>query len=183
MNLRLADESVLAALEEMLREAVNWSSEGTLVALDDLRANDTLVRYVDDWPRDDDAGVIAEEADRVVGAAWFRRFSQDRVGFGFIDEFTPEVSVAIAPGWRWVPPSAARAVEGVQAHVRTPMAASPRASRRSACTRLPAFQWDGPARRPLPAADPVRRDCISERVHLVDRRDRPLGRVLDASAL
>ena len=100
MNLRLAEESDLAALEEMLLEAVNWSSEGTLVTLDDLRANDTLVRYVDDWPRDDDAGVIAEEADRVVGAAWFRRFSQDRPGFGFIDEFTPEVSVAIAPGWR-----------------------------------------------------------------------------------
>jgi len=100
MNLRLADESDHAALEELLLEAVNWSAEGTLVTLDDLRANDTLVRYVDDWPRDDDAGVIAEEADRVVGAAWFRRFSQDRPGFGFIDELTPEVSVAIAPGWR-----------------------------------------------------------------------------------
>ena len=32
----------------------------------------------------------------------------------------------------------------VQADVRTPMAARLRASRRSACARLPASQWDGP---------------------------------------
>ena len=100
MDLRLADASDLAALEGLLLEAVNWRLDRNQLTLEDLRDNDTLVRYVEEWPRDDDAGVIAEEDDRVVGAAWFRRFTRDRPGFGFIDEFTPEVSVAIAPGCR-----------------------------------------------------------------------------------
>ena len=98
MHLRLADASDLAALERLLLEAVNWSPDRSQLTLQELRDSDTLVRYVEEWPRDDDAGVITEDDGRVVGAAWFRRFTRDRPGFGFLDEFTPEVSVAIAPG-------------------------------------------------------------------------------------
>ena len=47
-----------------------------------------------------DAGVIAEDEDASWEPAWFRRFAPDRPGFGFIDESIPEVSVAVAPGWR-----------------------------------------------------------------------------------
>lgn len=97
MHLRLADASDLAALERLLLEAVNWSPERSQLTLQELRDSDALVRYVEEWPRDDDAGVIATDDDRVVGAAWFRRFPRDRPGFGFIDESTPEVSVAVDP--------------------------------------------------------------------------------------
>ena len=100
MDLRLADASDVAALERLLLEAVNWSPDRSQLTLQELRDSDTLIRYLEEWPRDDDAGVIAEDDDRVVGAAWFRRFARDRPGFGFLDEFTPEVSVAIAPGCR-----------------------------------------------------------------------------------
>lgn len=100
MYLRLADAGDLATLEYMLLQAVNWSPDRNQLTLEQLRANDMLVRYVEEWPRDGDAGVIAEGDDGVVGAAWFRRFPRGRPGFGFIDESTPEVSVAVAPGWR-----------------------------------------------------------------------------------
>lgn len=100
MHLRLADASDLAALERLLLEAVNWSPDRSQLTLQELRDSDTLVRYVEEWPRDDDAGVIAEDDGRVVGAAWFRRFPRHRAGFGFLDELTPEVSVAVAPGFR-----------------------------------------------------------------------------------
>lgn len=100
MDLRLAQPSDVAALERLLLEAVNWSPDRSQLTLKELQDNDTLVRYVEEWPRDDDAGIIAEGDDGVVGAAWFRRFARDRPGFGFIDELTPEVSVAVAPGLR-----------------------------------------------------------------------------------
>ena len=87
-------------LEGLLLEAVNWCPDRPQLTLEELKGNDTLIRYVEEWPRDDDAGVIAEDDDRVVGAAWFRRFPRDRPGFGFIDESTPEVSVAVDPGCR-----------------------------------------------------------------------------------
>ena len=100
MHLRRADASDLPALERLLLEAVNWSPDRNQLTLQELQDNDTLVRYVEEWPRDDDVGVVAEDDDSVVGAAWFRRFTRDRPGFGFIDELTPEVSVAVAPGCR-----------------------------------------------------------------------------------
>lgn len=100
MDLRLADAGDLGAIEAMLLEAVNWSPDRHQLMLEHLRANDMLVRYVEEWPREGDAGVIAEDEEGVVGAAWFRRFALDRPGFGFIDESIPEVSVAVAPGWR-----------------------------------------------------------------------------------
>lgn len=100
MHLRPAARSDLATLEGLLLEAVNWCPDRPQLTLEDLNGNDMLVRYVEEWPRDDDVGVIAEDDYRVVGAAWFRRFARDRPGFGFIDELTPEVSVAVDPGCR-----------------------------------------------------------------------------------
>ena len=100
MYLRLAQAGDLATLEDMLLAAVNWSPDRTQLTLEQLRAHDMFVRYVEEWPRDGDAGVIAEGQDGVVGAAWFRRFARSRPGFGFIDESIPEVSMAVAPGWR-----------------------------------------------------------------------------------
>lgn len=82
MDLRLAQPSDVAALERLLLEAVNWSPDRSQLTLKELQDNDTLVRYVEEWPRDDDAGIIAEGDDGVVGAAWFRRFARDRPGFG-----------------------------------------------------------------------------------------------------
>ena len=100
MNIRLADGSDFPVLERMLLEAVNWAPDRPRLTIEELRQNDMLTRYLDEWPGVDDAGVVAEEDDRVIGAAWFRRFASDRPGFGFIDESIPEVSIAVTPNWR-----------------------------------------------------------------------------------
>jgi GNAT superfamily N-acetyltransferase len=44
--------------------------------------------------------VIALEGGFPIGAAWFRLFPADEPGFGFVDEQTPEVAVAVVPSRR-----------------------------------------------------------------------------------
>jgi GNAT superfamily N-acetyltransferase len=80
-------------LKDMLRHAFYWRSGGTVEGA-------SLWRYVAGWGRRGDAAVIALEGGFPVGAAWFRLFARDEPGFGFVDEQTPEVSIAVVPSRR-----------------------------------------------------------------------------------
>jgi GNAT superfamily N-acetyltransferase len=58
-----------------------------------------VARYVNHWGRPGDAGLIAWE-NGPVGAAWYRMFAANAPGFGFVDEQTPELTIAVVPGRR-----------------------------------------------------------------------------------
>lgn len=57
-------------------------------------------RYVDRWGRRGDTAVIGLEGATPVGAAWFRLYGGREPGFGFVDERTPELTVAVVPSRR-----------------------------------------------------------------------------------
>lgn len=81
----------------MLALAANWS--GDTRAIDDANSPG-IARYLDEWGRDGDLGLIAtDQTDRSerIGAAWWRHFSADGPGYGFISESIPEVSIAVSP--------------------------------------------------------------------------------------
>ncbi|MCP5101399.1 MAG: GNAT family N-acetyltransferase [Chloroflexi bacterium] len=46
------------------------------------------------------AVVVLAGSETAVGAIWSRRFEQTNRGYGFVDEQTPELSIAILPGYR-----------------------------------------------------------------------------------
>jgi ribosomal protein S18 acetylase RimI-like enzyme len=56
--------------------------------------------YVKGWGRPGDTAVIALVDGFPVGAAWYRRFPADRPGYGFVDERTPELAIAVVPSAR-----------------------------------------------------------------------------------
>ena len=76
----------------MLRHAYHWR-----IAEDPDRP---LFRYVQNWGRPGDAGVIAFAGPNPYGAAWYRLFPASAPGFGFVDEQTPELAIAVVPSRR-----------------------------------------------------------------------------------
>src|SRR5438876_9983183 len=58
-----------------------------------------VARYVNNFGRPGDAGLIAWE-NGPIGAAWYRLFTAREPGFGFVDEQTPEVTIAVVPSRR-----------------------------------------------------------------------------------
>jgi N-acetylglutamate synthase-like GNAT family acetyltransferase len=44
--------------------------------------------------------VLVLEGPHAYGAAWYRLFTEAEPGFGFVDEQTPEVTIAIVPSRR-----------------------------------------------------------------------------------
>ena len=79
-------------LRDMLRHAYHWR-----VAEDSERP---VYRYVQNWGRPGDAGVVALEGPFAYGAAWYRLFDEREPGFGFVDADTPELTIAVVPSRR-----------------------------------------------------------------------------------
>jgi ribosomal protein S18 acetylase RimI-like enzyme len=85
-------------LWEMLFEAAHAGEDG-MVGTDEVRGVPALARYVEGWGRLGDLGVVAVDADGAqVGAAWLRLFAGDDAAYGYVDDETPELAIAVAPG-------------------------------------------------------------------------------------
>ncbi len=84
-------------LRKMMYEAAAWNPDWPHEEVIEALSNPILARYVDGWRRPGDAGVIAEIGGEPVGAAWYRLFTSDRPGYGFVDERTPELGIAVVP--------------------------------------------------------------------------------------
>jgi ribosomal protein S18 acetylase RimI-like enzyme len=91
--IRRATAQDASFLHEMLAVAADWRRRAPRPTTEVL-AEPALARYVTDWPREGDVGFVAEEA-VTVGAAWWRTFDTLDPGYGFVDEFTPELSIGV----------------------------------------------------------------------------------------
>ena len=85
----------LRFLRDMLHHAYYWKER----APEDTGPGPVAL-YVKAWGRPGDAAVIALDAGFPVGAAWSRLFARERRGYGFVDERTPELAIAVVPNAR-----------------------------------------------------------------------------------
>jgi ribosomal protein S18 acetylase RimI-like enzyme len=80
-------------MRSMLAHAYHWR-------VNVLDTEIPLARYAENWGRPGDVALIATETGHRVGAAWFRLFRATAPGYGFIDEDTPELTIAVVPSRR-----------------------------------------------------------------------------------
>jgi ribosomal protein S18 acetylase RimI-like enzyme len=97
-----------SADQDLLWAALYWAihvPQGSEPPSREIVQRPELAHYVAGWgtrPGDYAVGVFDEgEGDgRFCGAAWLRRFTGDEPGYGYVAADTPELSIAVAPGYR-----------------------------------------------------------------------------------
>jgi GNAT superfamily N-acetyltransferase len=96
-DLRAAETAFLG---DMLYAALDWNPKRWLPPKWILLRLPQLRIFYRDWGRDGDTALVAEEDRRLLGLAWYRFFTEEVHGEGFVDERTPELAVAVVDGER-----------------------------------------------------------------------------------
>jgi GNAT superfamily N-acetyltransferase len=97
VNIRPTTPQDAEFLKTMLYEAARWNPDWPTEPIETVLAEPVLVRYHEGWGRPGDGGAVAELDEVPIGAAWYRQFTPDAPGYGFVDEKTPELSIAVQP--------------------------------------------------------------------------------------
>jgi dimethylargininase len=90
-------------LWEMLYQAI-YIPPGESNPQRDILQRPELARYVRNWGRVGDLGFLAIDlaSQKPIGAAWIRLFTAEARGYGYVNDQTPELTVAVLPEYRWV---------------------------------------------------------------------------------
>jgi ribosomal protein S18 acetylase RimI-like enzyme len=125
-TIRPATIADVSFMWEMQFESAFTTDEARASWRSDPQHPPELMKYLDGWGRDGDAGVIADDADgRSIGAAWYRLFGAHDRGDGIMaEQNVPELAIAVEPEHRGRRVGAAllealarRAREGGYAHL------------------------------------------------------------------
>ncbi|MGP0031988.1 MAG: N-acetyltransferase family protein [Acidimicrobiales bacterium] len=81
-------------LATMLGEAAVWRHDKPTPTADQVLADPRYSMYLVGWPMQGDYGLIAEQ-DAPIGAAWYRIYTDETHGHGFVAEKIPELSIAV----------------------------------------------------------------------------------------
>ncbi len=78
----------------MLGEAAVWRPDKPTPTANEVMADPRYAMYLTGWPRQGDYGLVAEQ-DVLLGAAWYRTYTEANHGYGFVAEDVPELSIAV----------------------------------------------------------------------------------------
>ena len=101
MKIRRLTQADEPFLWEMLYHAL-FVPEGDSPFPRDIVNRPEVARCVLGWGRTGDDGFAAvdETTQQPVGAVWIRLFTSDNRGYGYVGDDTPELSIALLPGYR-----------------------------------------------------------------------------------
>ncbi len=86
-------------LREMLYEAL-FVPEGEKPFPKSILDLPEISKYIENWASPGDFGIIARDGEVPVGAVWGRLFKSTNKGYGYIDDKTPELTMAVKNNYR-----------------------------------------------------------------------------------
>lgn len=84
----------------MLYEAI-FIPEGSDPLLKEVIKDKSLSKYIENWGKDKfDIALVMGIRNQLVGVIWGRLLTNENKGFGYVDDHTPELSMAVKPEFR-----------------------------------------------------------------------------------
>ena len=103
MNLVIREVSASDApfLRAMLYQSL-YVPDGGVPFDPDILTRPEIAKYVEAWGRAGDLGFIALDtsSNQSVGAVWLRLFPECDKGYGYVNDSTPELGIAVLPVYR-----------------------------------------------------------------------------------
>ncbi|MBN9238082.1 MAG: hypothetical protein BGO97_00250 [Micrococcales bacterium 70-64] len=96
---RRATAADLPFLEEVFVIAMDWNPS-TARGAAHWREDATFQQYLGGFPRPTDFGLVAEREGEQAGAVWWRYFTADEPGYGFVSDEIPELGMGVVEGRR-----------------------------------------------------------------------------------
>ncbi|MFJ8067105.1 GNAT family N-acetyltransferase [Psychrobacillus sp. NPDC096426] len=94
-EIRYLKESESWFLLEMLYESIHIEEERK-PGMEELLNTYELKKYYQNWGRNGDKALIAiDHSGTPIGAVWYRLFSSEERGYGYVNDKTPELGIAI----------------------------------------------------------------------------------------
>ena len=98
--MRALQPADLAFLKEMFYASL-YVPRGEVDYPKSIIARPDLAKYYQNWGQESDVGLIAEDdQQQAIGAAWSRFFTKNDPRYGFVDEATPEIGIALQSAYR-----------------------------------------------------------------------------------
>lgn len=100
MRIREITADDLEFVREMLYTAATWRPGEDHPPMAFALAHPQLAMYHVQWGKPGDIGFVAESDGQRAGAAWYRFFTEDHHGHGYVDDDTPELAIAVVHAHR-----------------------------------------------------------------------------------
>jgi GNAT superfamily N-acetyltransferase len=84
-----------AFLDQMWHTAAFWQPDRDVMEPALAKRIPELARYIADLDRAGDVALIATDGDTRLGAAWYRLFTADEPGYGFVADDVPELAIGV----------------------------------------------------------------------------------------
>ena len=93
--IRNIESKELEFLKDMLYESIYMPTN--VKDKVELLNSSSIKKYYEDWGRKGDTALLAiDEHNRAIGAVWYRLFDESNKGYGFVDNQTPELGIAVS---------------------------------------------------------------------------------------
>ncbi len=101
-KIRIGDVNDLPFLKRMLYEAVFWDPAIQRIPAEELFAVPDIAKILHEWyQREGDFALIAlDDQNNWIGSVCYRFWTDDNHVFGYIDENTPEIGIAVLQEYR-----------------------------------------------------------------------------------